>query len=103
VLAAERFRRPGRGVVLVDGFPMAEVVMAAAGATEIAVHGWDIARACGQRRDIPAALAGPLLAASSLVVDVAPRRGLFAAPVPVPPEAGPSDRLLAYLGRDPAA
>lgn len=107
VLAAwrsEAYGGPGGragGVVLVDGFPMAAVLVAAAGAMEVAVHGWDLARACGQRRDIPAELAGSLLAVSPLVVQPAERHGLFAPPVPVRPPAGPSDRLVAFLGRDP--
>jgi uncharacterized protein (TIGR03086 family) len=104
VLAAWRSQGYGGragGVVLVDGFPMAAVLVAAAGAMEVAVHGWDLALACGTRRDIPAELAGALLAVSPLVVQPAERHGLFAPPVPVRPRASPSDRLVAFLGRDP--
>jgi uncharacterized protein (TIGR03086 family) len=105
VLAAWRSDGYGRagGVVLVDGFPMAAVLMLAAGAIEVAVHGWDLARACGQRRDIPAELAGALLAVTPLVVRPAERHGLFGPPVPPPPRASHSDRLVAFLGRDPRA
>jgi uncharacterized protein (TIGR03086 family) len=76
--------------------------MAGAGALEIAVHGWDISRACGRCQPIPRALAGDLLAIAPLLVPSAGRHPLFAAPVSVPPEAGPSDRLAAFLGRTPA-
>jgi uncharacterized protein (TIGR03086 family) len=75
--------------------------MAGAGALEIAVHGWDISRACGRCQPIPRTLAADLLAIAPLLVPSADRQPLFAAPVSVPPEAGPSDRLAAFLGRTP--
>jgi uncharacterized protein (TIGR03086 family) len=74
-------------------------VMAAAGALEIAVHGWDMSRACGHRRPIPAPLAGDLLEVAPLLVPAIGRPPLFAAPVAVTPTAGLSDRLAAFLGR----
>jgi hypothetical protein len=40
-----------------------------------------------------------MLALSPLLVTS--RAGLFAPPVEVPPQAGPGDRLVAYLGRHP--
>ena len=46
-----------RQVVDIAGCPLAASVMAAAAALEVAVHGWDISRACGQRQPIPRALA----------------------------------------------
>jgi uncharacterized protein (TIGR03086 family) len=75
--------------------------MASAGALEIAVHGWDISRACGCCQPIPRALAGDLLALAPLLVPDADRHPLFAAPVSVRPEASPSDQLAAFLGRTP--
>jgi uncharacterized protein (TIGR03086 family) len=75
--------------------------MAGAGALEIAMHGWDISRACGCRQPIPSALAADLLAIAPLLVPRADRHPLFAAPLSVPPEASPSDRLAAFLGRSP--
>jgi uncharacterized protein (TIGR03086 family) len=75
--------------------------MAGAGALEIAVHGWDISRACGRCQPIPPALAADLLAIAPLLVPATGRHPLFAAPVSVPPEAGPSDQLAAFLGRSP--
>jgi uncharacterized protein (TIGR03086 family) len=76
--------------------------MAAAAALEVAVHGWDISRACGQREPIPRALAIGLLAIAPVLVPRIGRHPLFAAPVPVAATAGPSDRLAAFLGRSPA-
>jgi uncharacterized protein (TIGR03086 family) len=75
--------------------------MAGAGALEIAVHGWDISRACERCQPIPRALAADLLAIAPLLVPGTGRHPLFAPPVSVPPEASPSDRLAAFLGRSP--
>ena len=76
-------------------------LVTAAGAIEIAVHGWDISVACGIRRPIPPALAAELLPLAPLLIPRATRAGLFAAPVPVPEPACPGDRLVAFLGRHP--
>jgi uncharacterized protein (TIGR03086 family) len=73
--------------------------MAGAGALEIAVHGWDVSRACGHCQPIPSALAADLLAIAPLLVPGTDRQPLFAPPVSVPPEADSSDRLAAFLGR----
>ena len=75
--------------------------MAAAAALEVAVHGWDISRACGQRQPIPRALATGLLAIAPVLVPRTGRHPLFAAPVAVAATDGPSDRLTAFLGRSP--
>ena len=90
-----------RQVVEIAGCPLAASVMAAAAALEVAVHGWDISRACGQRQPIPRALAIDLLAIAPALVPRAGRQPLFAAPVTVAATAGPSDRLAAFLGRSP--
>jgi uncharacterized protein (TIGR03086 family) len=74
-------------------------VMAAVGAVEIAVHGWDVAQACGRPRPIPVTLAAELLPVARCVVADADRGVRFAAQVAVPVCAGPDDRLLAFLGR----
>jgi uncharacterized protein (TIGR03086 family) len=90
-----------RQVVEIAGCPLAASVMAAAAALEVAVHGWDISRACGQRQPIPRALAIDLLAIAPELVPRTGRHPLFAAPVTVAAAAGPSDRLAAFLGRSP--
>jgi uncharacterized protein (TIGR03086 family) len=84
---------------------VAAVIVTAVGAIEIAVHGWDVAAACGhgRSRPIPAELASGVLEIIPLVVTGATRGSQFAAPVSLPPLASPSDRLIALLGRDPAA
>jgi len=71
------------------------------GAIEIAVHGWDIARACGRDHPIPPALAEEMLELSAFLVTDADRPARFAAPVAVHAAAGPGEQLIAFLGRLP--
>ncbi|MFD4182843.1 TIGR03086 family metal-binding protein [Rhodococcus sp. NPDC058514] len=86
--------------ILIGGVSMAAGIVPAAGALEIAVHGWDVARACGQNRPIPPGLAEELLTCAALFVSDADRPSRFAAPVEVSAGAGAGERLLAFLGRD---
>jgi uncharacterized protein (TIGR03086 family) len=88
-----------RSVVTVGDRRLAGDLLAAAGAVEVAVHGWDIAQATGEERPIPPVLAADLLAVVPLVLPAPPRGPLFADPVEPPPGATPSDRLVALLGR----
>lgn len=95
--------------IRIGEYRLARSDFAAAGALEIAVHGWDVARACGQLQPIPAHLAHHLLAVAPVLVtdaDRAPARcagvsaaPLFRPPVAVPSDASTSDRLVAFLGR----
>jgi uncharacterized protein (TIGR03086 family) len=90
----------GRQVAVGDRH-LAAVLVAATGAVELAVHGWDIAAACGRARPIPPGLAADLLDVACLVVLDATRDGLFGAPVQIGPLACPGDKLVAMLGRTP--
>jgi uncharacterized protein (TIGR03086 family) len=92
-----------RQVIEIAGCPLASSVMAAAAALEVAVHGWDISRACGQRQPIPPALATDLLVMARVLVPPAGRHPLFTPPVSLPATASASDRLAAFLGRTPRA
>ena len=76
-------------------------ILATAGAVEVAVHGWDVARSVGRGHPLPAALAEELLALTPCLVSDADRPVRFAAPVVVPAGATAGDRLLAFLGRHP--
>jgi uncharacterized protein (TIGR03086 family) len=91
-----------RRSISVAGCPLPTEIVTGTGAVEIAVHGWDVARACGQRRPFPASLAEELLAFAATVVTDADRPTRFAAAVEVPQLASPEDRLVAFLGRNPA-
>lgn len=76
-------------------------IVAAAGATEIAVHGWDVGRACGADRPVPPDLAEEILWLCPLFVTDHDRGRRFAEPVEVPATASPSEMLVAFLGRRP--
>jgi uncharacterized protein (TIGR03086 family) len=77
-------------------------LVAAAGAIEIAVHGWDVSAACGHPREIPPLLAVDLLDLAMVLVSDADRPGRFDHAVPTAPGTPPGLRLLAWLGRDAA-
>jgi uncharacterized protein (TIGR03086 family) len=87
--------------VSIAGCPLTTGIVASTGAIEVAVHGWDIARACGRDHPIPRSLAEEMLELSPLLIADADRPTRFAAPIDVPPLAGPGDRLIAFLGRHP--
>jgi uncharacterized protein (TIGR03086 family) len=74
-------------------------VVAAAGAIEVTVHGWDVAAACGVGRPIPEPLAIHLLDLCDVFVDDTDRPHRFGPERSAPPAASPADRLLALLGR----
>ncbi|MEU8137419.1 maleylpyruvate isomerase N-terminal domain-containing protein [Streptodolium elevatio] len=76
-------------------------LMAAAGALEIAVHAWDIARSCRRDLPIPAAVAVELFSVGAVLVPANDRHPFFAPQAKVAVTACPSDRLVAFLGRDP--
>jgi uncharacterized protein (TIGR03086 family) len=73
------------------------------GAVELAVHGRDVATTCGSGRAMPPGLASALLREARSLVDDGARPVLFGSPVPLLPDAGPEDRLVAFLGRRPTA
>lgn len=79
--------------------PLDVRVLAAVGAVEIAVHGWDVAQASGRPRPIPDALAADLLPLARCLVAGEDRGVRFAAPLAVPEGARAETRLLAFLGR----
>lgn len=74
----------------------------AVGAIEAAVHGWDIAQACGAPAPIPRALATDILRLVPVVVTDDMRPVAFASAVPVVGTASATDKLVASLGRRPA-
>jgi uncharacterized protein (TIGR03086 family) len=78
-------------------------IVAATGAVEVAVHGWDVYRACGSAVPVPPSLAEELLELCEVLVLESDRPIRFARRVELsgPEEASPSDRLVAYLGRHP--
>ena len=82
--------------------PSAPVDAAAVtGAIEVAVHTWDLTRACGGTRPVTALIAADLLALAPRVVPDTLRPRHFAAPVNPPAGAAVGERLVAFLGRRP--
>ncbi|MGX1761771.1 TIGR03086 family metal-binding protein [Streptomyces lydicus] len=71
---------------------------------ELLAHGWDLARATGAPTGLAPAVAEETLAAARRIYGAAPRTegGSFAPERPAPPGANATDRLAAFLGRDPA-
>jgi uncharacterized protein (TIGR03086 family) len=90
---------PSAPTVRVEAAPLTAPIVAGAGAIEVAVHGWDVARACGTDRPLPDDLADELLDLAIVLLRTPDRAGRFAAPLAPPPAAAPGARLLAFLGR----
>ena len=70
---------------------------------ELAMHGWDLVKATGQRADLDPRLAEHALAWSQRMLRPefrGPDRAI-GAEVPVPPDAPAYDRLAGWFGRDP--
>jgi uncharacterized protein (TIGR03086 family) len=87
--------------VSVAGVPLPSRLLVSTGALEIAVHGWDVAQACGHGRPLPPELAEDLERLAHGLVGEADRPARFARPVDVPRSTPASGRLLGFLGRDP--
>ncbi|MFD8542610.1 TIGR03086 family metal-binding protein [Streptomyces sp. NPDC059649] len=68
---------------------------------EMLVHGWDLAKAIGQPRDLVPDIAASALPVAQEIYAGLPRTvgGSFAPPQPVPQNATALDRLAAHLGR----
>jgi uncharacterized protein (TIGR03086 family) len=101
LLAARATAGRRHQVLAVGDLPLPAIAVEGAGAIEIAVHGWDMAQACGQDRPIPDALAASLLAIAPLLIPETGRHPQFGPPVTAAAPVGPGDRLVAYLGRKP--
>lgn len=92
-------RAERRSSISVGGAPLTTELLLAAGALEIAVHGWDVTRACGRMQPIPAELAADLLQYLPALVTDVDRPARFADPISARAGSGPAERLLASLGR----
>jgi uncharacterized protein (TIGR03086 family) len=68
---------------------------------DIAVHGWDLARATGQPDDLDGRLAAHVLAFAEQALTPATRAPRIGPAVPVPADAPVTRRLAGFLGRQP--
>ncbi len=65
------------------------------------LHGWDLAKATGQDASMPEGLPDVAYQMIHGRFTDEQRVGVFKSEVPVPPDASPQEKLLAYTGRDP--
>jgi uncharacterized protein (TIGR03086 family) len=70
--------------------------------TDVFMHTWDLARATGQNDRLDAAVCADLLAEVEPMDEVLRASGQYGPRVPVPDDADVQDRLIGFIGRDPA-
>lgn len=70
--------------------------------TDVFLHTWDLARASGQDDTLDPTLAGELLAGMQPIDAMLRSSGQYGPQVPVPADAPVTDRLMGFIGRDPA-
>lgn len=70
--------------------------------TDVLVHTWDLARAAGLDDTLPDTDLEGMLEGLEPIDDVLRESGQYGPRVDVADDASPQDRLLAFLGRDPA-
>lgn len=90
------------GMTAMGGPQLPAVVLGDMVVGELAVHGWDLARATGQVIVVPPSLAEHVHASLLVSAEQGREMGLFGPEVPVPADAPVFDRALALTGRDPA-
>lgn len=78
--------------VAIDRFYTADVFM----------HAWDLARATGQAHDLDADTCAQMLAGMEQMEEAMRGSGQYGPPVAVPDDASAQDRMLGFIGRDPA-
>ncbi|GAA0805474.1 TIGR03086 family metal-binding protein [Spirilliplanes yamanashiensis] len=100
--AVAAWERPAAAAIVMGPATMPAGVVAAMLSADLVLHGWDLARATGQDVACPPAAAEAAVAFLGDFADQGRGMGLFAAPVPVPADAGALDRALGLSGRDPA-
>jgi uncharacterized protein (TIGR03086 family) len=90
------------GDAVAGGVTLPSAVMALVALNEVAVHGWDLARATGQDYELDPGTVATLTAfVGQDADDQAAREGIYGPVVQVGDDATPQDRLIAITGRDP--
>lgn len=99
----EAWRAPGALDRVVDGGPgpMPGHVLAGINLLDTTTHTWDLATATGQPVSLPDDVAAAAMEASRATITPVIRSGRFGPEVAVADEAGPTERLVAFLGRTP--
>ena len=104
---AEAWSEPAAwdGTTWIAGFEAPASMVAVTAANELVVHGWDVARASGQRLnvdDAALALSREFVAMMSGPGSEEMRGDAFGPALPVPDGASELDKVIAGNGRDPA-
>jgi uncharacterized protein (TIGR03086 family) len=76
-------------------------VLAGINLVDTATHTWDLATATGQSAQLPDDLAATVLEVSRATISPEIRSGRFGPEVTAPRGSGPTDQLVAFLGRQP--
>ena len=79
--------------------PMPGRVVAGINLLDTATHSWDIATATGQPTQLPDDVATSALEVSRATISREIRPGRFGPELPAPDGAGPTEQLVAFLGR----
>jgi uncharacterized protein (TIGR03086 family) len=101
--ALAAWRSPGALDRVVDAGPgpMPGRVLAGINLLDTATHTWDLATATGQTAKLPDAVALAALEASRQIISPEIRPGRFGPECAAPDGAGPTEALVAFLGRRP--
>jgi uncharacterized protein (TIGR03086 family) len=101
--ALTAWRAPGVLDRVIDGGPgpMPGRALAAINLLDTATHAWDLATATGQPAALPDDVAAAALEASLATITPELRPGRFGPELTPPAGAGPTERLVAFLGRTP--
>jgi uncharacterized protein (TIGR03086 family) len=89
------------GTTRAGGIDLPGDVAGSVALAEVVIHGWDVARAVATPYDCDPATTQACLAHLAQF-DASGTEGMFAAAVPIPPDAPDLDRVIAMSGRDPA-
>jgi uncharacterized protein (TIGR03086 family) len=81
--------------------PMPGRALAGINLLDTATHTWDLATATAQAAALPDEVATAALEASRTIISPEIRAGRFGPEVPCPDGATPTERLVAFLGREP--
>ena len=100
--AMAAWRSPGAMDRIIDGGagPMPGHVLAGINLLDTATHCWDLAKSTGQDANLPDDVAVAALGAAKMIVQPEIRTGRFG-PEVTAEGAGPTEQLVAFLGRRP--
>ena len=99
--AVEAWAEPPAGMITLGAATMPAPLVATMLASDLVLHGWDLAKATGQVFTCDDEAAAMTVRFITETAAQGRTMGLYAEPVPVPADASPLDRALGASGRDP--